>query len=31
MRDTGFLRSDQLPGRAAVGYLTNDGVAHNPV
>jgi CubicO group peptidase (beta-lactamase class C family) len=26
MRDTAFLRSDELPGRAALGYLTIDGV-----
>jgi CubicO group peptidase (beta-lactamase class C family) len=26
MRDTEFLRSDELPGRAAVGYLVIDGV-----
>jgi CubicO group peptidase (beta-lactamase class C family) len=26
MRDTEFLRSDELPGRAALGYLTIDGV-----
>jgi CubicO group peptidase (beta-lactamase class C family) len=35
MRDTGFLRSDELPGRAALGYLTVDGprtnVFHLPV
>lgn len=35
MDDTDFLRSDELPGRAAVGYLTNDGsrtnVFHLPV
>jgi CubicO group peptidase (beta-lactamase class C family) len=36
MRDTEFLRSDELPGRAAVGYLTTDGpsrtnVLHLPV
>jgi CubicO group peptidase (beta-lactamase class C family) len=33
--DTGFLRSDELPGRAALGYLTDDGprtnVFHLPV
>jgi CubicO group peptidase (beta-lactamase class C family) len=29
MRDTGFLRSDELPGRAAVGYLSNDGLRTN--
>jgi CubicO group peptidase (beta-lactamase class C family) len=26
MRDTAFLRSDELPGRAALGYLPIDGV-----
>jgi len=26
MRDTEFLRSDELPGRTALGYLTVDGV-----
>jgi CubicO group peptidase (beta-lactamase class C family) len=26
MRDTAFLRSDELPGRAALGYLPLDGV-----
>src|SRR6266545_3906147 len=35
MRDTEFLRSDELPGRAALGYLTVDGprtnVLHLPV
>ena len=35
MRDTEFLRSDELPGRAAIGYLTVDGsrtnVFHLPV
>ena len=35
MRDTKFLRSDELPGRAAVGYLAVDGprtnVFHLPV
>jgi CubicO group peptidase (beta-lactamase class C family) len=36
MRDTAFLRSDELPGRAAVGYLMVDGawrtnVFHLPV
>jgi CubicO group peptidase (beta-lactamase class C family) len=36
MRDTEFLRSDELPGTAAIGYLTNDGasrmnVFHLPV
>jgi CubicO group peptidase (beta-lactamase class C family) len=29
MRDTGFLRSDELPGRAAVGYLASDGLRSN--
>jgi CubicO group peptidase (beta-lactamase class C family) len=35
MRDTAFLRSDELPGRAALGYLEADGprtnVFHLPV
>ncbi len=35
MRDTAFLRSDELPGRAAVGYLETEGprsnVFHLPV
>ncbi len=35
MGDTGFLRSDELPGRAALGYLAADGsrtnVLHLPV
>jgi CubicO group peptidase (beta-lactamase class C family) len=35
MHDTKFLRSDELPGRAALGYLTTDGaktnVLHLPV
>ena len=35
MRDTEFLRSDELPGRAALGYLSPDGprtnVFHLPV
>ena len=35
MRDTAYLRSDELPGRAALGYLTGDGprtnVLHLPV
>jgi CubicO group peptidase (beta-lactamase class C family) len=35
MGDTEFLRSDELPGRAAVGYLSQDGsrtnVLHLPV
>ena len=29
MRDTAFLRSDELPGRAAVGYLFADGLRTN--
>jgi CubicO group peptidase (beta-lactamase class C family) len=29
MTDTSFLRSDELPGRAAVGYLDNDGLRTN--
>lgn len=29
MRDTAFLRSDELPGRAAVGYLAEDGLRTN--
>ncbi len=29
MDDTGFLRSDELPGRAALGYLTEDGSRTN--
>ena len=29
MRDTAFLRSDELPGRAARGYLTVDGLRTN--
>jgi CubicO group peptidase (beta-lactamase class C family) len=29
MADTEFLRSDELPGRAAVGYLTADGARTN--
>ncbi len=29
MPDTGFLRSDELPGRAAVGYLAVDGLRTN--
>jgi CubicO group peptidase (beta-lactamase class C family) len=29
MVDTEFLRSDELPGRAALGYLTGDGVRTN--
>ena len=31
MHDTEFLRSDELPGRAAVGYLTIDGVSRTNV
>ncbi len=29
MRDTAFLRSDELPGRAALGYLSADGLRTN--
>jgi CubicO group peptidase (beta-lactamase class C family) len=29
MRDTAFLLSDQLPGRAAIGYLAADGLRTN--
>jgi CubicO group peptidase (beta-lactamase class C family) len=29
MADTGFLRSDELPGRAAKGYLSVDGLRTN--
>jgi CubicO group peptidase (beta-lactamase class C family) len=29
MRDTAFLRSDELPGRAALGYLAKDGLRTN--
>jgi CubicO group peptidase (beta-lactamase class C family) len=29
MRDTAFLRSDELPGRTAVGYLAADGLRTN--
>jgi CubicO group peptidase (beta-lactamase class C family) len=29
MADTEFLRSDQLPGRAAIGYLDDDGLRTN--
>ena len=29
MRDTAFLRSDELPGRAAIGYLAADGLRTN--
>jgi CubicO group peptidase (beta-lactamase class C family) len=29
MRDTAFLRSDELPGRAATGYLDEDGLRTN--
>ncbi len=31
MRDTDFLRSDELPGRTAVGYLPFDGVSRTNV
>ncbi len=31
MHDTRFLRSDELPGRAALGYLTLDGAARTNV
>jgi CubicO group peptidase (beta-lactamase class C family) len=36
MTDSGFLRSDELPGRAAIGYLTagdalRSNVLHLPV
>jgi CubicO group peptidase (beta-lactamase class C family) len=31
MADTMFLRSDELPGRAALGYLTVDGVSRTNV
>jgi CubicO group peptidase (beta-lactamase class C family) len=31
MRDTAFLRSDELPGRAALGYLTINGVPRTNV
>jgi CubicO group peptidase (beta-lactamase class C family) len=31
MRDTAFLRSDELPGRAAVGYLASEGSARSNV
>ena len=31
MDDTEFLRSDELPGRAALGYLTVDGVSRTNV
>jgi CubicO group peptidase (beta-lactamase class C family) len=31
MHDTEFLRSDELPGRAAVGYLTIDAVSRSNV
>jgi CubicO group peptidase (beta-lactamase class C family) len=31
MHDTEFLRSDELPGRAAVGYLTISGVSRSNV
>jgi CubicO group peptidase (beta-lactamase class C family) len=29
MDDTGYLRSDELPGRAALGYLAGDGLRTN--
>ena len=29
MHDTAFLRSDELPGRAAVGYIDDDGLRTN--
>lgn len=29
LRDTAFLRSDELPGRAAVGYLEDEGLRNN--
>jgi CubicO group peptidase (beta-lactamase class C family) len=29
MRDTAFLRSDELPGRAAIGYLADEGTRSN--
>ena len=29
MADTAFLRSDELPGRAALGYLDDDGLRTN--
>ncbi len=29
LRDTAFLRSDELPGRAAMGYLENEGLRTN--
>jgi len=29
LRDTAFLRSDELPGRAATGYLENEGLRSN--
>jgi CubicO group peptidase (beta-lactamase class C family) len=31
MEDTGFLRSDELPARAALGYLSLDGVSRTNV
>jgi CubicO group peptidase (beta-lactamase class C family) len=31
MHDTAFLRSDELPGRAALGYLSTDGVSRTNV
>jgi len=29
LRDTAFLRSDELPGRAAIGYLEDEGLRSN--
>jgi CubicO group peptidase (beta-lactamase class C family) len=29
LRDTAFLRSDELPGRAALGYLEDEGLRNN--
>lgn len=31
MRDTGFVRSDELPGRAAIGYLPIEGISRTNV
>lgn len=31
LRDTGFLRSDELPGRTALGYLEGEGVSRTNV
>ena len=31
LRDTGFLRSDELPARAATGYLTSNGTSRTNV